>query len=248
MNRLALWPSIDLRGGAVVRLLHGDPSKETRYDGRPEEVARRFEAEGGDGLHVVDLDAAFGTGDNRDVIRRILGAVSMPVQVGGGIRGLSQVEGLFDAGAWRVVVGSLPFSDPAAFRVLLGELGERLVVALDCKDGRPTIRGWTESAGSRSVDTVAADLGRLGVAALLVTDVARDGAMTGPNLEMLADIRRVFPGEVLASGGMRGEEDLSPVADALAGGPCGAIFGRALHGGTTTVARLRAALEPEAEP
>lgn len=245
MSRLALWPSIDLREGTVVRLLHGDPLKETRYDGNPEDVARRFEAEGGDGLHVVDLDAAFGTGDNREVIGRILRAVSMPVQVGGGIRRMSDADALFSAGAWRVVVGSLPFTDPAAFASLLGEARERVVVALDCKDGRPTIHGWSQSAGTRGVETVAADLGRLGVAALLVTDVARDGAMTGPNLELLGSVRRVFAGEVLASGGLRGEEDLVPVAGALAGGPCGAIFGRALHSGAADLARLRASLGEE---
>lgn len=103
------------------------------------------------------------------------------------------------------------------------------------------MRGWTEDAGAGDAVSVARSLLALGVRALLVTDVARDGAMTGPNLELLAAVRSVFPGEILASGGMRGEEDLGPVDDALAGGPRGAIFGRALHAGTTSVGRLRVA-------
>ncbi|MDL2716947.1 MAG: HisA/HisF-related TIM barrel protein, partial [Acidobacteriota bacterium] len=120
-------------------------------------------------------------------------------------------------------------------------LSSRIVVALDCKDGRPTVRGWTEDAGAGDAVTVARSLAGLGVATLLVTDVACDGAMTGPNLGLLSAVRRVFAGEILASGGMRGVEDLDAVDRALAGGPRGAIFGRALHGGATTVAKLKAA-------
>lgn len=115
------------------------------------------------------------------------------------------------------------------------------MVALDCKDGRPTVRGWTEDAGAGDAVSVAREMRGLGVTALLVTDVACDGAMTGPNLGLLSAVRAVFPGEILASGGMRGEEDLPAVDRALAGGPRGAIFGRALHGGATTVAKLKAA-------
>ena len=115
------------------------------------------------------------------------------------------------------------------------------MVALDCKEGRPTVRGWTEDAGAGDAVSVAREMWGLGVRALLVTDVACDGAMTGPNLALLSGVRAVFPGEILASGGMRGEQDLDAVDRALAGGPRGAIFGRALHGGATTVAKLKAA-------
>ena len=115
------------------------------------------------------------------------------------------------------------------------------MVALDCKEGRPTVRGWTEDAGAGDAVSVAHEMWGLGVRALLVTDVACDGAMTGPNLGLLSGVRAVFPGEILASGGMRGEQDLDAVDRALAGGPRGAIFGRALHGGATTVAKLMAA-------
>jgi phosphoribosylformimino-5-aminoimidazole carboxamide ribotide isomerase len=248
-GRLALWPSIDLRGGRVVRLLKGEWDAVTTFDSDPVEVAKTFEREGADGLHVVDLDAAFGKGSNKEEILRVRRAVAMPMQVGGGLRTPAAVEDFLEgvSGA-RAVVGSLPFLDRPAFLNLLRKsssssspLSPRIVVALDCKDGRPTVRGWTEDAGAGDAVSVARDLAGLGVAALLVTDVARDGAMLGPNLSLLSAVRAVFPGEILASGGMRGPEDLGPVDVALSGGPRGAIFGRALHAGATTVAALRSA-------
>jgi phosphoribosylformimino-5-aminoimidazole carboxamide ribotide isomerase len=242
-ERLALWPAIDLREGRVVRLLRGELAETTVYDGDPAAVARRFAAEGADGIHVVDLDAAFGRGENRKKIFEIVRAVEIPVQVGGGIRSGAAARELFEkGGAARLVLGSLALTDRAALLSLLREFSpSRFVVALDCRDGRPTVHGWTEDAGAGDAVSVARELSGPGVRSLLVTDVARDGAMTGPDLDLLAAVRGVFPGEILASGGVRGEEDLAPVDAALSGGPRGAIIGRALHAGATTVARLAAA-------
>jgi len=246
-DRLTLWPAIDLVNGRVVRLLQGDLSKATVFDGDPADVARRFADEGADGIHVVDLDAAFGRGENREKILEIINAVSIPVQVGGGFRTEKAVgEFLERKSAERLVLGSLPYLKRAAFTHLLRRYSpSRFVVALDCRNARPSVLGWTEDAGKDDAPEVARKLASSGVTALLVTDVARDGAMTGPNLDLLADVRAVFPGEILASGGMRGAEDLAPVDAALSGGDRGAIFGRALHAGATTVARLRAALAAE---
>jgi len=233
-------------GRRVVRLLQGKREAVTYYDEPPAEAAKRFAAEGADGIHVVDLDAAFGMGNNRKEIEEILSVsdvAGVAVQVGGGLRSARAVEDFLEGvSAARAVVGTFPFLDRPAFIHLLrkGE-GSRIVVALDCKDGRPTVRGWTEDAGAGDAVSVARSLAALGVGALLVTDVACDGAMTGPNLGLLSAVRAVFPGEILASGGMRGEQDLADVDRALAGGPRGAIFGRALHGGATTVAKLKAA-------
>ncbi|HUM03743.1 MAG TPA: 1-(5-phosphoribosyl)-5-[(5-phosphoribosylamino)methylideneamino] imidazole-4-carboxamide isomerase [Thermoanaerobaculia bacterium] len=242
-GRLALWPAIDLCEGRVVRLLQGELDQTTVYDGDPAEVARRFAAEGADGLHVVDLDAAFGRGQNRAKILEIVETAGIPVQVGGGFRTEKAVEEFLEGkGADRLVLGSLPFLERALFLHLLGRFSpSRFVVALDCRDGRPTTSGWTKDAAAGDAVSVARELFALGVGSLLVTDVARDGAMTGPNLELLSSVRAVFPGEILASGGLRGEEDLVPVDAALSGGARGAIFGRALHAGATTVARLAAA-------
>jgi len=252
-GRLALWPAIDLMGGRVVRLLQGKREAVTFYDEPPAEAAKRFAAEGADGIHVVDLDVAFGAENNRNnrkEIEEILSvseAFGMAVQVGGGFRSQEAVEDFLEGvSTARAVVGSLPFLDRPAFIHLLRKssspsLASRIVVALDCKDGRPTVRGWTEDAGAGDAVFVARSFAALGVSTLLVTDVACDGAMTGPNLELLSAVRGVFAGEILASGGMRGEQDLAAVDRALAGGPRGAIFGRALHGGATTVAKLKAA-------
>jgi phosphoribosylformimino-5-aminoimidazole carboxamide ribonucleotide (ProFAR) isomerase len=232
-----------------VRLLRGEWDAATTFDADPVETARTFEREGADGIHVVDLDAAFGKGENREEMQKILRVIRIPVQVGGGLRTGEAVEDFLErvSGA-RAVVGTLPFLDRPAFIHLLrrssspsSSLAARIVVALDCKGWRPTVRGWTEDAGAGDAVTVARELAALGVGALLVTDVARDGAMRGPNLELLAAVRAAFAGEVLASGGMRGPQDLGPVDAALAGGPRGAIFGRALHAGATTVAALKAA-------
>jgi phosphoribosylformimino-5-aminoimidazole carboxamide ribotide isomerase len=252
-GRLALWPAIDLMGGRVVRLLQGKREAVTFYDEPPAEAAKRFAAEGADGIHVVDLDAAFGAENNRNnrkEIEEILSAsdaAGIAVQVGGGLRTANAVEDFLEGvSTARAVVGSLPFLDRPAFIHLLRKssspsLASRIVVALDCKDGRPTVRGWTEDAGAGDAVLVTRSFAALGVSTLLVTDVACDGAMTGPNLELLSAVRGVFAGEILASGGMRGEQDLAAVDRALAGGPRGAIFGRALHGGATTVAKLKAA-------
>jgi phosphoribosylformimino-5-aminoimidazole carboxamide ribotide isomerase len=243
-GRLALWPAIDLMGGRVVRLLHGKREAATFYDEPPARAATRFASEGADGIHVVDLDAAFGTGNNRKEIEEILSVsdeAGVAVQVGGGLRSIKAVEDFLERGnGARAVLGSLALLERTALTHLLRKY-RSLVVALDCKSGRPTVRGWTEDAGAGDAASVARSLAELGVRSLLVTDVARDGAMTGPNLELLSGVRAVFSGEILASGGMRGEEDLAPVDRALEGGPRGAIFGRALHSGATTVARLRAA-------
>jgi phosphoribosylformimino-5-aminoimidazole carboxamide ribotide isomerase len=242
-DRLALWPAIDLMGGRVVRLLRGEASEATDYDVDPADVARRFADEGADGLHVVDLDAAFGRGENRKKISDVVAAVQIPVQVGGGFRTEKAVEGFLDGKRVdRLVLGSLPYLEQDLFVHLLGRFSAcRFVVALDCKGGRPTTSGWTRDAGAGDATSVAGELFALGVSALLVTDVERDGAMTGPDLDLLASVRRVFPAEILASGGMRGEEDLAPVDAALAGGARGAVFGRSLHSKATTVARLAAA-------
>src|SRR5450830_234844 len=237
-------------GGRVVRLLQGKREAVTFYDEPPAEAAKRFAAEGADGIHVVDLDAAFGAENNRnnrkeiEEIFSVSEAFGMAVQVGGGFRSQEAVEDFLEGvSTARAVVGSLPFLDRPAFTHLLRKRkgASRIVVALDCKDGRPTVRGWTEDAGAGDAVFVARSFAALGVGTLLVTDVACDGAMTGPNLGLLSAVRAVFAGEILASGGMRGEEDLAAVDRALAGGPRGAIFGRALHGGATTVAKLKAA-------
>ena len=237
--KLTLWPAIDISQGRVVRLLQGDPGKVRTYDVRPENIARRYEAEGADGLHVVDLDAAFGKGSNMPMIREILHSVHLPVEVGGGIRSRDAVDRMLHEGAARVVLGTLPFTEPELFAELAASRGDVIVVALDCLDGRPKIHGWTDEGGSLDAKGVAECFGTLGVRSLLVTDIARDGALSGPNTDLLARVRSAFSGEVLASGGVRAAADLPAIASALAGGAAGVVLGRALLEGFVSVASLR---------
>jgi phosphoribosylformimino-5-aminoimidazole carboxamide ribotide isomerase len=239
---LKLWPAIDISGTCVVRLLQGDPGRMRTYDVTPEDAARQYEAEGADGLHVVDLDAALSRGDNSDIIERVLKAVKLPVEVGGGIRSRRAIDECLGMGARRVVLGSLPFTDPKLFAELVTARAPQIVVALDCLDGSPRIQGWMNEpeSGPHDASALAEFFGALGVKTLLVTDIARDGTLTGPNVDLLSSVRRTFSGEVLASGGVRNAQDLPAIAEALEGGAAGVVLGRALLEGFVTIPALKA--------
>jgi phosphoribosylformimino-5-aminoimidazole carboxamide ribotide isomerase len=235
-----LWPAIDLSEGRVVRLLQGDPGRLRSYDVTPEDAARRYAGEGADGIHLVDLDAALGKGSNRDVVRRVLASVKVPVEVGGGIRSRAAIDEALHEGAARVVLGTLPFTEPELFKELVESRAPNVVVALDCLDGMPRIQGWMEDSGTLDVAAVAEVFGALGVRSLLVTDIARDGTLTGPNESLLASVRRAFAGEILASGGVRNAADLPIIERALAGGAASVVLGRALLEGFVSVRELKA--------
>jgi phosphoribosylformimino-5-aminoimidazole carboxamide ribotide isomerase len=243
-ERLALWPAIDLSEGRVVRLLQGNARHRRVYEVSAPDVARRYEAEGADGIHVVDLDSALDTGiENRELVKRVIASVKIPVEVGGGIRSRAEVDAWLHDGAQRVVLGSLPFTDPDAFSALAASRAPHLVVALDCVDGQPRIRGWTEDGGTLQAPEVAELLGSLGVRSLLVTDITMDGTLAGPNAELLASVRRAFSGEILASGGVRHAGDARAIRAALEGGAAGVVLGRALLEGFVTIKELRLRLD-----
>jgi len=230
---LKVIPAVDVMGGKVVRLLRGDPAYAKYYDdlGDPVALARRWEAEGAQILHVVDLDAALEAGSNADVIDDIVDALEVPVQVGGGIRSLDKARALLSAGVHRVILGSLAFQEPSSIQALLGEFGAgRVIVALDHLDGAVMVRGWRRPAAT-TVDEAVARFSRLGVELFLVTSVRRDGAMEGPDLGTLERLRR--PGICLiAAGGIKSLEDLL----ALKGlGVCGVVVGKALYEGKFTL-------------
>jgi phosphoribosylformimino-5-aminoimidazole carboxamide ribotide isomerase len=235
-----LWPAIDLSEGRVVRLLQGDAGQLRTYNVDPVELARRYEAEGADGLHLVDLDAAFSRGENRALVLSIVKALKIPVELGGGIRSRAAVDAALHDGVHRVVIGSLPFTQPELFAELVAARAPQIVAALDCLDGRPRSLGWLADAGG-DVDAAGAaeTFGALGVRALLVTDVSKDGMLTGPNLDLLRSVRGTFSGEILASGGVRGVADVPLIASALDGGDAGIILGRALLEGFVSVAELK---------
>lgn len=224
-------PSIDLRGGRVVRLLRGDYAMETVFSDDPVAMVRTFAASGARRVHIVDLDGARGADDQASV-HSAVAAVSalcdlgVEVEVGGGVRDLAAAQRWFDAGASHVVIGSLAMRDPAAAKALCAAFPGRVLIALDVRDGDAQAHGWTESAGDAldHLDRWA----RWPVAGIVHTAIERDGTLGGPSLDALRDVCDHFPGPVIASGGITTVDDVGACHDA---GAAGAIVGRALHEG-----------------
>nr|WP_298123327.1 1-(5-phosphoribosyl)-5-[(5-phosphoribosylamino)methylideneamino]imidazole-4-carboxamide isomerase [uncultured Pseudoxanthomonas sp.] len=232
MTGFTVYPAIDVRDGRVVRLAQGDYARETRYDGTPLEVAQRYASQGAEWLHLVDLDAARAGGYTlAPLLGEIARTTSLKVQTGGGVRGRDDVARILAAGAERVVIGSLSVRDPDAVVAWLAEFGsERITVALDTRrddDGtwRLPVHGWTETA-SETLDDLALRYAGAGLRQLLCTDIARDGMLSGPNLDLYAHLRTTLPGlAVQASGGVSAVADVIGAREA---GCAGIVLGRAL--------------------
>jgi phosphoribosylformimino-5-aminoimidazole carboxamide ribotide isomerase len=225
-----LIPSIDLRGGKVVRLEQGDYARETIYDADPVEQARRFASAGVARIHVVDLDAARdGGAANGSVTRAILAACPRTeVQVAGGIRSLERVAAAFDAGASRVVIGTAALEEPAFVRAVAERYPGRVVLGLDTRGGRVATRGWRE-VSALTQDEVLAQFRGVPFGALLYTEIGRDGLLGGPDVEGTAALARRTKIPVIASGGVGKLEDLERLAQTRV--IAGAIVGRALYSG-----------------
>jgi phosphoribosylformimino-5-aminoimidazole carboxamide ribotide isomerase len=218
-----LYPSIDLRGGQVVRLHQGDFERETVYGDDPLGVARSFEAAGARWIHVVDLDAARREGSNRELVVAIAAAVDVPVQTGGGVRDGS----LLDEGLARVVIGSAAIEDPALVRSMAARWPQRVAVGLDHWDGEVRVRGWEQGSGRQLLD-VAAELALPGVAAFVVTDISRDATLVGPDVDGLGRLLTSTAVPVIASGGVGSLDDLAALRSL---GVAGAIVGKAIYEG-----------------
>lgn len=234
-----LFPSIDLRGGRVVRLHQGDFAQETVYGDDPVAVARSYEEAGAPFIHVVDLDASRRDGSNRDAIVEVAGAVSVPVQAGGGVRDAS----LLDAGVARVVLGSAAVDDPGLVARLCASHPGQVVVGLDHRDGEVRVRGWEEGSGLRLHDLVD-ELALPGVAAFVVTDISRDATLAGPDLDGYAALLGRTAVPVVSSGGVGTLDDLRALAALDVDGRrlAGAIVGKALYERRFTVAAAVALL------
>jgi len=234
-------PAIDIRGGRCVRLHQGDFAQETVYGADPVEMARRWEAEGAERLHVVDLDGAReGAGTNRHIIGRIAKALRIPVQTGGGLRDADTIAAMLDLGVQRCIVGTTAALEGEATQALFEQFGDALILGLDAKEGRVAIRGWRETTDQTALG-FARDMVARGARRIIYTDVARDGTLEGPNLPALEAMAREAGVPVIASGGVSRVEDITALKALEPLGVEAAITGKALYAGTMTLPEAIAA-------
>ena len=234
---MILFPAIDLKEGRCVRLLRGEMDQATVFNDSPADQARQFQDAGCRWLHVVDLEGAFaGRSVNGDAVRAILGAVDCPVQLGGGIRDMAAIEAWLELGVRRVILGTVALWDPDLVREACRRCEGRIVVGIDAKAGRVAVEGWAETS-----DLTAIELGQrfadCGVAAVVFTDIDRDGLMGGVNVEATVAFAEATGLSTIASGGVASIEDLRALKQHAASGIEGAISGRALYDGRIDLAQ-----------
>ncbi len=238
---MILYPAIDLKDGQAVRLLRGEMDKATVFNDDPAAQARAFAKAGAEWLHLVDLNGAFaGRPVNAAAVEAILAAVNIPAQLGGGIRDMATIEAWLEKGLARVILGTVAVENPGLVREAARAFPGRVAVGIDARAGRVATRGWAEET-----DTDATELARsfedVGVAAIIYTDIQRDGAMQGPNVEATAALARAVSIPVIASGGVSSLADLIALRDT--GIIAGAISGRALYDGALDLNEALAALQ-----
>ena len=228
---MIVLPAIDLRGGKCVRLVKGDFSKETVYSEQPEEMARKWQEQGAEYLHIVDLDGArSGSPQNMFVLKRIIEAVDIPVELGGGIRSMDTIESMLDMGVERVILGSVAVRDPDLVRDACLEFDNRIAVGIDAKDGIVAVEGWGVSGDMDAVE-LAMRMGDVGVQTIIYTDISRDGTLDGVNVEATADLARSTGVSIIASGGVASLSDIEALKQRETDGIAGVILGKSLYSG-----------------
>jgi phosphoribosylformimino-5-aminoimidazole carboxamide ribotide isomerase len=230
---MQIWPAIDLRGGKCVRLEQGDYRRETVFGDDPAAMARHWVAQGGEFLHLVDLDGArSGHVENWASLEAIRAAVSVPCELGGGVRDETTIARLLDLGMRRLVIGTLAVTEPDWFRQMCGKFPDQLVLGIDARAGMVATLGWQETSRVSAIE-LARDFAREPLAAIIYTDIETDGMLGGPNLPALDEMRRAVDLPVIASGGVTTAQDVTRLA-ALPVAGC--IIGRALYDGTLSLA------------
>mgnify|MGYP002628900827 CR=1 FL=1 len=228
---MILYPAIDLKGGQCVRLLRGDMGKATVFNESPANQARAFEAAGFEWLHLVDLDGAIeGEAVNGDAVRAILAATSLPTQLGGGIRDMAGIERWLEAGISRVILGTVALTDPELVKSACRAFPGKIAVGIDARGGMVAVKGWTETSSMRAIE-LALKFEDAGVAAIVFTDIDRDGAMGGVNVDATVDLAFALSTPVIASGGVSSLDDLTRLKAEEKSGIEGVIVGRALYDG-----------------
>lgn len=241
-----VFPAIDLQGGRCVRLVQGDFDQATVYGDDPPAMARRWGAAGARWIHVVDLDGAKAGGPRQlGVVAEIARAVTVPVQLGGGMRTLEDLEAAIAAGVQRVIIGTRAIEDPSFVSEALARFGDRIGIGIDAKDGRVAVRGWVDVSDVDALD-LARSVAERGVKTIVYTDIARDGMLSGPNVEAMRRMAEAVPGVgVIASGGVGAPADILELANT---GTVGVIVGKAIYTGNVDLAeaiRALAAGQPE---
>jgi phosphoribosylformimino-5-aminoimidazole carboxamide ribotide isomerase len=235
---MQIWPAIDLRGGKCVRLKQGDYQRETTYGDDPAEMARRWVDQGAECLHLVDLDGARdGSNANLPAVEAILAAVSVPCELGGGIRDEATIERLLGIGLARLVVGTRALKEPDWFRAVCRQYPNQLALGIDAKDGLVATDGWLKTSTTPAID-LARQFASEPLAAIIYTDIAKDGMLQGPNLDAMAEMNAAASIDVIASGGVTSAADVRRLAEI---GLAGCIIGRALYEGNLSLPEALAA-------
>lgn len=241
-----IWPAIDLRGGKCVRLQQGDYGRETVFGHDPAAMARHWVEQGAERLHLVDLDGAKdGIPANLESVRAILQAVAVPCELGGGIRSEEAIRLLLDTGLRRLVIGTLAIKQPNWFRQMARQFPDKLVLGVDARDGYVATDGWLETSQMSAVD-LAREFAGDPIAAIVYTDIATDGMLSGPNLSAMGQMQAAVDVPVVASGGVASAQDVARLASIPM---AGCIIGRALYEGTVTLPdAIRAAQTTPTKP
>jgi len=238
-GKMKIIPAIDIRGGLCVRLYQGDYDQEVSYSEDPVEVAEQWEREGAELLHIVDLDGAKdGEPTNRDLVAEIAGSVSCVCEVGGGIRGPDHIRWYLNQGLDRIILGSMAISDPEGFEKVCRQFADKIVLAIDARDGVVATRGWLERSTIQAEELIK-QVSRLPLAAIQYTDISKDGTLEGPNLESIREMAVRSPFPFVAAGGIGSLEDIADLQalDREIGGKIsGVIVGQALYKETFTLA------------
>ena len=233
---MVILPAIDLKGGKCVRLYQGDFDQSTVFSDYPEEMALKWQQQGAKHLHVVDLDGAKkGEPINIFSIKKILEAIDIPIEVGGGIRTLENIEDLLEMGVERVILGSTAVENPELIREAAREFGEQVIVGIDAKRGKVAVNGWLSVSNTTALD-LAVRVGDMGISTIIYTDIAKDGTLAGHNAEATADLARRSGLAVIASGGVSSLDDIRALKEHEADGIEGIVIGRALYTGALNLA------------
>ncbi len=229
---MIIFPAIDIRGGKCVRLFKGDFNQETVFSDSPAAMARKWQAQGAEYLHLVDLDGALaGASQNLAAIEEILNAVDIPVELGGGIRTMAQIDKLLAMGIARVILGSVAVKNPALVKEACAKYGERIAVGIDAKDGIVAVEGW-EKSGNIGVIELARKMKDAGVKTIIYTDISRDGTLSGVNVEATVKLAQESGVKIVASGGVKSLEDIKALKAQEHYGLEGVIAGKSIYTGS----------------